>query len=259
VLAPITRPVEPGVLPADTLARAFRDDTALIVLPIRLTGLYFNNRPPGGELTFCFRCTMRGGALEPESRAAFFDAPLPAGLPARYRRQVEQALHHPGGSPHMEHESKGLGARLGHLLGARAAISETTWAAKVKLVVDASHKQVVWQRAASGGPWRLPVAAVSNREAPWEAAARLLKKVWSHWGGRLSDLRLVELARERPAITFVFAASLYDAPFPRVSTETVAFVQAGQLTKDFLQNDVAVVDRVTHTATPLIRLEDEPS
>jgi hypothetical protein len=248
------------VLPADTLARAFREDTTLYVMPVRLTGLYYDSRLPEGELTFCFRCTMRGGALEAkdELQVGFFDE-LPVGLPARYRRQVDQALHHPGGPLHMEREARGLGARLGRLLGARAeADGDQTWAATVKLVVDASHKQIVWQRAASGGPWRLPVAQVSDSQAPWETAARLLKGVWPHWGGRLDDLRLVELARERPAITFVFAASLYDAPFPRPSTETLAFVQAGQLTNDFLRDDVAISERATRTATPLIRLEDEP-
>jgi hypothetical protein len=132
------------------------------------------------------------------------------------------------------------------------------WAATVKLVVDANHRQIVWQRAASGKPWRLPEAQVRDREAPWETAVRLLKGFWPHGGGRLDDLRLVELARDRPAITFVFAASLYDAPLPRPSAETLAFVQAGQLTNDFLEGDVAVVERATHTMTPLIRLEDEP-
>jgi hypothetical protein len=74
----------------------------------------------------------------------------------------------------------------------------------------------------------------------------------------LDDLRLVELARERPALAFVFAASLNDAPILRPSTETLAFVQAGQLTDDFLEDDIAIVKRATHTASPLIRLEDEP-
>jgi hypothetical protein len=104
----------------------------------------------------------------------------------------------------------------------------------------------------------LPVVNVNDREAPWETAARLLKTVWPYGGGRLDDLQLVELARDRPAISFVFAASLYDVPTSR--TETLAFVQADQLTDDFSTDDVATVERATQTATPpLIRLEGEPS
>jgi hypothetical protein len=255
-LLPITRPIEPGTLPADTLARAFREDTALIVLPIRLTGLYYDVRPPDGELAFYFRCTMRGGALNPESRAGFFDPPLPAALPARYRQRVDQALHHAGGPPHMKRERPGVGALLGSLFGERVKTDKgQPWTAEVKLVTDAGHGQTVWRRAAPGEQSRLLATRLAAGEAPWEAARRLLRKVWPYWGGRLDDLRLVELASRHPAITFVFAASIYEPPFPRQDTETVTFPQARHLTDDFGADDTAIVRLLNQTTTtPLFRV-----
>jgi hypothetical protein len=259
-LLPIIRPLAPGTLPADTLARAFREDTALIVLPIRLTGLYYDVRPPDGELALYFRCTMRGGALKPESRVGFFDAPLPAALPARYRRRVEQALHHAGGPPHLERETKRLGARLGRLFGERPAEDgNVSWAATVKLIVNAGG-QSAWSRAESGERWRLPAVRVAEGEAPWEAVGRLLTTLWPQGGRRLADLRLVKLAREHPAITFVFAASLDGDPAPRPSTAMLAYVSTDQLTEDYLQDDVAAVRLANQIATPLVfRLESEVS
>lgn len=250
VLLPISHPIRPGFLPADTLARAFREDTALIVLPIRLTGLYYDVRPPDGELALYFRCTMRGGALNPESRAGFFDPSLPDALPARYRRRIEAALRHPGGPPYMERQARGPGARLGRLLGDRAEVdSAPTWETTVKLIANAGG-QIAWSRTAPVKRWRLPAARVAEGEAPWEAAERLLAQTWPQGNPRLADLRLVELAGERPALTFVFAASLDDAPVPRPSTVTLASVPTGQLTGDFLADDVAAVERANQIATP---------
>lgn len=258
-LLPITRPFAPGTLPADTLARAFREDTALIVLPVRLTGLYYDNWSSGEELTFCFRCTMRGGALQPDSKAGFFDAPLPAALSGRHRRRVEQALHHAGGPPLMKREWPGLGAALGGLFGRRDTTGQgRTWQAIVKLVADAGHGQTVWRRAAPGEQSRLPATRLSAGEAPWAAAKRLLKKTWPHWGGRLNDLRLVELVSRHPAITFVFVASIYEPPFPRHDTETLTFPQARHLTEDFRAADVAIVRLLDQTTTTtLFRLAGE--
>ena len=84
-LEPVHRPLSPDDLAPVMLARAFREDTALIVLPVRLTGLYYDGRE-SGALTFCYRCTMRGGDLSvPEGRppAGFFELPLPRALAPR--------------------------------------------------------------------------------------------------------------------------------------------------------------------------------
>ena len=41
-LSPVAASLESGVLPADTLARAFRTATALVIWPVRLVGVYLS-------------------------------------------------------------------------------------------------------------------------------------------------------------------------------------------------------------------------
>jgi hypothetical protein len=256
-LAPITHALVAGVVPADTLASAFREDTALIVMPVRLTGLYYSDQPPGGELTFCFRCTIRGGNLDTEdqSPAGFFDPPLPGRLPAPYRHRVEQALHHPGGPPYLEREGHGLGARLGRLFGGRVVKQEdATWEITVKLIADGGHGQIIWNRGGPNERWRLPATRPAAGEAPWDAADRLLATTWTHGGGQRGDLLWVELGIDRPEMTFVFAASLYEPPMLRSSSETQAFVRMDEVTDRFSVDDVARIEENERAATPVFRL-----
>jgi hypothetical protein len=207
---------------------------------------------------------MRGGDLKtPDDypSVGFFDfSPLPNGLSSGDRRQMEQALRHPGGPPHMEREGLGLGARLDRLFGGRTPRDkDLNWTVEVKLVI-AAEGQISRSRTAPGEPWRLPMTHPAGGEAPWEAGIRLLEALRPGGGGRLNDLRLVELARDRLAITFVFAASLYGAPIPHSSSEMPAFVQAGQLMDGFSAEDAAIVERVIRTAaSPLFRLEGDPN
>ena len=60
-LAPVHRHLAIGTVPADLLDQAFRQETSLIVMPVRMTGLFYDAGVSGGELTFSFRCAMRAG------------------------------------------------------------------------------------------------------------------------------------------------------------------------------------------------------
>lgn len=262
-LALIGRSIESGVLPADTLARAFHHATTLVVMPVRLTGLYYNSHVPGGEVSFCFRCAMRGGDLHvPEGRppAGFFDCPPPPpGLERRYRPQVDGALRHAGGPPYMEREGEGLVARLGRLFSERADEDEgQTWDVTARLVarpvVNGDDRQVAWDRSGAEEVWRLPGARPAAGEAPWETAARLLAE-WPDWGGRIDGLSLVELAADRPAITLVFAASFDRPPTSLSSTGALTFVKLDHLTDQFAPEDVEIAGLVDRAADmPIFRL-----
>lgn len=245
-LSPISRPVEPGRPPAGTLARAFREDTALYVLPVRLTGLYYRNQPPSGELTFVYRCTMRGGELATEDgpRAGFFDE-LPAGLSAGTRRQIEQALHHPGGPPHMKREGDGLGGKLRRLFGASAeAESEPVWAASAKLIGSLPDGAIAWTRPTPDEPWRLPATAMAGGEAPWEAAARLLADMKLPGPPPALDPAVIQLGDDRSAL-FVFIAAL-DNPPPTGSRWLVA---ADASAAAPLADDIALVEAARQATT----------
>jgi hypothetical protein len=196
-LEPLTYPLEIGTLPGDTLAAACRRETGLIVLPVRLTGLYYDYHVPGGALSFCFRCTMRGGELQqPPSGDAFgfFDpTPLPAGLSRRFARQMDHALHHPGGPPYLERDPASWGRRFGRLLGRQDSDQPALdWQVAVEL----------W--AAPDGPWRSPAVYSDSGQPPWEAA-----------GDAPVLLVAVRMAAERQAMTLIFMpAARAAAPIP---------------------------------------------
>lgn len=207
-LIPVHRPLEPGVLPATTLDRAFREDTGLIIMPVRLTGVYYDAGMPGGKLAFCFRCIMRGGDLRipPEgSPAGFFDCPpLPESLARNYRRQVDTALHHGGGAPEME-QSGDTGLRLGRLLGRREdATPSIDWEVTIGIESSETDKDAEW---AVGEPDRLSSSMTLSSDPgqpPWITAARYLE---AHDSGMATGARLlrVELTADRPALRMVFA------------------------------------------------------
>lgn len=197
-------------MPTATLDRAFREDTGLIIMPVRLTGVYFDAATPEGAITFCFRCIMRGGDLKipPGSiPAGFFDTlPLPDGLSNKYRRQVDTALHHPGGAPVME-QSGGPGTGLSRLLGRRkAAPVPTGWEVMVGIETGAAAGEVEWVVAGSGDPINPVGVPPDPGQPPWVTAVRLIAP---HQAGQKPSVRLqrIELAPARPAMTMVFGPS----------------------------------------------------
>lgn len=204
-LGPIHGPLEIGTPPAVTLDRLFRQQTGLIVMPVRLTGLYFDRGVAGGQLTFSFRCTMRGGDLAipaGESPAGFFDCPpLPAGLSASFRRQVDDALHHAGGPPALADETGGVGARIGRLLGRGAAGDLGAWHVAAREAAGGSDG-VEW--AVVGPDTALPAPAGDPAQPPWESVTRRAADSGPNRRPAVNLVR-VEQDAERPALILVFA------------------------------------------------------
>lgn len=208
VLVPIRAPLGQGQMPPATLDSAFREATGLIVMPVRLTGVYYDAGIPGGEMAFVFRCTMRGGDLQiPQggSPAGFFDIPpLPPALSPEYRRQIDTALHHPGGPPVME-QVGGLGTRLGRLFGRREAATDSIdWGVSVRAIQKESDGSVEWAVVDSDDyPEAMTSPAVPG-QAPWITATRLMSVSQPGWTAGVRLAR-VEIAAARPALTMVFA------------------------------------------------------
>ena len=257
-LSPVVASLESAVLPADTLARAFRTATELIVWPVRLVGVYFVARG-GGELTLSYRCTLRGGELQPppdQPPAAFFDtSPRPRGLSAAHARQLADALSHAGGPALTARLSGGLWDGLRRSKGSRTDAA-LDWAATVRLVVDAGHGQVAWTRGEAAEPWRLPSAAVRPGEAPWATAERLRRTLQLDRNGHRPVPRLIALATDRPALTFVFAAELYEPPFPRDLGDRLGFATPDRVDARFEAADRALAaELLTAPDMTLVRLE----
>lgn len=202
-LVPVHHALSVGTTPIDELDRAFRQETGLIVMPVRLTGVFYDGDAPGGELTFCFRCTMRGGDLAvPDGGrpAGFFDyPPLPDGLPPKFRQQVESALRHPGGQPDLENVTGSVGRRLGRLFGRSEPAGEgEQWRVTVR-VAEKPPANVVECVVTNADEGRSSTP-VSAGESPWAAAERLFGE--EHPAVELSR---VEIDAIHPTITLVFA------------------------------------------------------
>ncbi|RIK23431.1 MAG: hypothetical protein DCC51_03800 [Anaerolineae bacterium] len=213
-LLPIYRLFEVGKLPAETLARAFREDTGLFVMPVRLTSLDYSAAQD--ELTATFRCTMRGGDLAPqeEPTVGFFDPPPPAALSKEFRSRVELALRHAGGPPQLQVDGKGVFSRI---FGGRK---------------DQGDKR------------RLPAGSPARGEAPWQVAERLLQ---AHLpGGSATAIRLVAgvSSAGRPALDLIFAADVTSEALPSLEKASFALPELGP---DFATADVTLLRSIDWT------------
>lgn len=198
--------LKPGSLPEARLAGFVREQTGLIILPVRLTGLSFGRRREADNLTFIYRCLMRGGSLGEEARqtSGFFDAqPLPGPMLARDRHVVDQALRHAGGPAAWETEPRDIiSAVRTWLAGSDVEPSGEVWTAEVRLVVRDSEGRTLIRPADQTSIGML-AGLVRPREAPWQAAARLLAPFGVE---RAAGLPEVVIDRESPRITFLFSA-----------------------------------------------------
>jgi hypothetical protein len=245
-LTPVTVSLAPGALPAETLAAAFRAATGLVVWPVRLVGVYFVARD-GGELTLSYRCTLRGGELQPpdgQPPAGYVDPkPLPRGLSAAQRRQLDDALRHAGGPAITARPSGGLLDNLRRPKGGQAG-GALDWAVTARLIVASDHDQVAWTRGAATELWRLPAAVVGPGEAPWAAAERLRRTLRLDQNGTRGVPRLITVDADRPILTVVFVANLYEPPFPHGLGETLGFAAPHRADETFDAADRALAAEV---------------
>lgn len=201
-LVPVNSTLVAGSTPVGVLDRAFREETGLVVMPVRLTGIFYDGNVPDGELTFCFRCTMRGGNLTvPDGGrpAGFFDyPPLPDGLSPKFRQPVESALHHPGGPPDLMLAGGGIAQRLGRLFGSgELPAAGAQWRVGVRVATEPAKGAVEWM-ISDQDEGDTSTLVVEN-EPPWAAAKRLL-------GTRHQSLQLrgVDIDAVKSALTLVF-------------------------------------------------------
>lgn len=255
-LAPVHRELTVGTSPVAALAAAFREETGLVVLPVRPTGVYADSA--AGALTICYRCTLRGGDLKPPAghpMAGFFDArPLPRGLNAADRQSLDDALHHAGGPVRLARRPAGAGARLQRLLSRpESADPAVGWSAIARLIVDAGEAGILWAQTGAGGLWRLPATPVSAGEAPWEAAAALLSRL-KVTQGAAPALRLIEIAVDRPALDFVFAVGPATPITPAQVAGDLTLARPGGADAAFDAADSALAREVLVEEATTIRL-----
>ncbi|MEZ4594282.1 MAG: NUDIX domain-containing protein [Chloroflexota bacterium] len=185
--------VDAGELPTEAAARELREETGLIVLPVRLAALTYLPLEPNGYLGFTFRCLLRGGELTPseESPVVGFvkPNPLPRRMSSFHRERVEKTLHHVAERPlFFQHArsryNKTARFLLRHIVyrwldvkrklqGRPPYQPPPAWQIHTYLLLQNEAGAYLWHRPDTHTPWQLPGGLSTGLAAPWETAVQL--------------------------------------------------------------------------------------
>ncbi len=224
-LAPPGGAAEIGELPTETAAREVKEETGLIVKPVRLVGLYFTPTKQEDYLSLCFRCIMRGGEIatsEEALHAGFFKTnPYPKPMLDLHNDRVKRSLAHHGGPPYWGTHELPTRLRLGRLFINRIVYPwmdfrrrrkgqplyqpPPRWEAHAATILRDAQGRVLWTKSSDGRDWRLPGEVCRLNEAPWDTAANSIKNA-SQINMKLIGLTGVYPAENSPTMTFNFLA-----------------------------------------------------
>lgn len=238
--APPGGALDAGELPSDGVAREVREETGLLVLPVRLAALTFLPLAPG-YLGFTFRCLLRGGEIAPSEESpvvGFFKPdPLPRRMSQFHRERVEKGLRHAAERPlFFQHSLSPFNklARFGlrHIVyrwldlkrklnGQPAYQPPPTWEVPTFLLCPNEAGAFLWHRPDSNAPWQLPGGMRSGLFAPWETAVQLAQQ---QTGAQLVPHQLSEvyLGPNHNRLNLVFMARTA-TPLPAMSPHLAWF------------------------------------
>ena len=194
--APPGGAVDAGELPTEAAAREVREETGLIVLPVRLASVNFLPLTPTGFLGFTFRCLLRGGDIttsEESPVVGFFKTnPLPRRMSSFHRERVEKTLHHAEERPlFFQHTVSTYNKTTRFLLrnvvyrwldvkrrlqGQPAYQPPPSWEIHTYLLLQNESGAYLWQRPSAESPWQLPGGHTAGLLAPWETAVQLAQQ-----------------------------------------------------------------------------------
>jgi ADP-ribose pyrophosphatase YjhB (NUDIX family) len=241
-LAPPGGAADFGELPTDTVVREVREETGLIVMAVRLVGLYYLPTRPNDYLSLCFRCIRRGGEIttsEESPRAGFFKTnALPKPMLDIHKEQIQRSLAHKGGPPHWGTHKLSNRVHIGNVLmnhviypwlhfrRRRAGLPRyeppPAWQAQSTVIMRNRQGQVLWTKDQDGKCWTLPGGTSAAKEPPWETAVRFVKSS-AGISPKLSGLSGVYPSPDKPEITFSFTGEIVDNPGSALSNETAFF------------------------------------
>ncbi len=219
-----------GELPTDGVAREVREETGMVVLPVRLVSTSFWPGDPYSHLHLTFRCLIRGGVPTPSAEApqvGFFDTrALPRPMMAPHRERIEKARFHTGPAIWFS----GRGDRLHRLARqvrkvlvslrrdgrlrpetAAGAAEEEIWSAAAYVLLANAAGETLW--VPGDGGWVLPGGPGVRQEAPWETAARLVE-AQTGLPVALRQLAGIFVRKGARDIRFVFRGEFLDRSAP---------------------------------------------
>jgi ADP-ribose pyrophosphatase YjhB (NUDIX family) len=221
--APPGGSVDVGELPTDNIAREVREETGLIVMPVRLVGVYFAPAKPEGMLNFVFRCIQRGGEIATSEESPqvdfFWPKPLPQPMLALHRERLEHGLTHAGGPPYWGIHRQTLRFRLmsswlkwvvyprmnrkQEQMGGPSFVPPPQWQVTAVTIIQNENGEILWLK--NGNSWHLPGGASQRLEAPWATAVRHTRQQINQ-ATQLTNLTSVTVHPERPQLTMAFTA-----------------------------------------------------
>lgn len=275
-LAPPGGAADIGELPAETVAREVREETGLIVMPVRLVGLYYLPTRPNDYLALAFRCIMRGGEIStsPESpQAGFFKTnPLPKPMLDLHKEQIQRSLEHHGGPPYWGSHKLSTRLHLGNMLMNRIIYPwlhlrrrragqppyepPPAWQARSAIIIRDQKGRVLWTKENGGKNWILPGAVSPAKEPPWETAVHATKSS-AGITARLSGLNGVYPSANKPEITFSFNAETSSAPGTSPTGESAYFAPGNEPEEALPQHLSFVLDAAEPADSPVFRLLEQ--
>lgn len=217
--------LEFGRLPTDNVAQEVREETGMIVMPVRLVALHHWNISPDGGLSFIFRCLIRGGELTPSPESpqvGFYPSDqLPRPILDFHQQSINDGWHHKGGPPIFRKRSPSFRTMLVRLLlttviypfknlrlrlNGEKYTPPPQWELTVAVVAQDEDGRILWQNENETAvlPHGRPQ---SPAEAPWETAARLIKAQTGQTA-TITDLPLVVVTKDTNHITLIFSTHL---------------------------------------------------
>lgn len=266
--APPGGSMEVGELPTDNIAREVREETGLIVMPVRLVGVYFAPAKPEGMLNFVFRCIQRGGEIATSAESPqvdfFWPRQLPRPMLAFHRERLENGLTHAGGPPHWGNHRQTLRFRLMSYwlkwvvyprmdrqrarAGEPAFVPAPQWQVTAVSIIHNKKGDVLWRK--NGDTWQLPGGVGRTIEAPWETAIRHTRQQ-TNQTIQLTDLTTVTIHAQKPQLTLAFTA---DSHATAVNSATW-FAPGSEPDNSHSQHKQLVTEAVSAGETAVFRLE----
>lgn len=273
-MAPPGGSLDWGELPDMAVAREVRQETGLIVMPVRLVGLYYLRWRFRESLNLVFRCLQRGGQLAPSEESlevAFFPpGELPRPMAEFHHRRVSQGITHEGGPPYLIEEAMGWRTSLVALRlqmwvyprlrrrrlkqGLPPYQNPPDFTVSSYVVAKGIDGRVLWVRRAGTDAWQLPGAVCLKGVAPWQVGLDALHQA-TGLRPAVTGLAAFYLDAGANQVDLVFEADL-DCPPPAGTTPDIACFSSGEEPASAVSEHVAWVAQVLPAPTTVFRRTD---
>ncbi|MEM7336677.1 MAG: NUDIX hydrolase, partial [Chloroflexota bacterium] len=253
--APPGGSLDPNELPTDGVAREVKEETGILVMPVRLTAVHYIPFKPRPLIGFTFRCIQRGGELttsEESPQVGYFKPDeFPKAMADFHQKRLSHTLAHQ--SPQADWYTHPLSwqNRITRFLLMRVVyplkdwqrkrqgrplyVAPPAWETSAFTVIQNEQGHVLWVKRTDQDVWNLPGGRAENNESPWETAVRETQEETGLMV-ELTNLAGVYIyPSDPPHMAFVFKATVQSGTLTQ-SQESSAF--------EFIQNGAEPLNSV---------------